>query len=110
MVKVEPFFIKERSIPEQDHYFFAYKVTIHNTSDEMIKIQKRRYKIRDGKGKEKEVEGTGVVGQTPEIAPNETFTYTSYCPLETSTGNQRGYYTTECGKEIEFPLTFFRSI
>ena len=92
IVKSTPFLSRERTIPEKDHYFYMYRITITNKGQEKVKLLKRRFKIRNGKGSQKEVEGLGVVGQNPTLAPNESFSYTSYCPLDTPTGNMRGSF------------------
>lgn len=110
-VEVTPEYVTERSMPEQDHYFYAYKVTITNRSNNTIQIKRRHYIIRDGKGATREIEGRGVVGQNPIITPNQSFSFTGYCPLSTSTGNMRGEYvveTTNDSYSIKFPLVFFR--
>ena len=36
--------------------------------------------------------GEGVVGQTPEIRPNESYSYQSACPLATPRGSFGGWY------------------
>ncbi len=74
-------------------YMFAYKIQITNKAHPTtIKLVSRRWEITDAKGRVKVVEGTGVIGQQPELAPGETFTYQSVCPLETSTGRMRGQF------------------
>ncbi len=39
-----------------------------------------------------EVKGPGVVGEQPILAPGETFSYTSGCPLTTPSGIMVGAY------------------
>lgn len=113
LVEVQPFYIEERSIPEQDHYFYAYKVKISNRGLVKCQLQRRHWLIRNGKGAQKEVEGVGVVGETPEIEPNESYTYTSFCPLDTPTGNMRGnfLFTNDYNEKfsVMVPLFFFRT-
>ncbi|MBI3578290.1 MAG: ApaG domain, partial [Ignavibacteriales bacterium] len=43
-------------------------------------------------GRLEEVEGEGVIGKQPVIAPGEYHEYNSYCILETMEGNMEGTY------------------
>ena len=52
----------------------------------------------DGNGKVLQVQGEGVVGETPYIKPGETFEYTSGTPLKTSSGIMQGYYSMKGSK------------
>lgn len=112
LVEAQPFYLHERSIPEQDHYFYAYKIKVTNLSDEPFQLQRRHWLIRNGKGAQREVEGLGVVGETPEILPHESYSYTSFCPLDTPTGNMRGSFLLENKDGEKFtvavPLFFLR--
>ena len=36
--------------------------------------------------------GEGVIGETPVLAPGQSFTYTSACPLKTQLGTMHGSY------------------
>ena len=38
------------------------------------------------------MDGAGVVGYFPELKPGDTFTYTSYCPINTEWGTMEGYF------------------
>lgn len=44
-----------------------------------------------------EVEGEGVVGEQPLIAPGASFDYVSGCPLSTPEGSMVGSYMMEMG-------------
>jgi len=52
----------------------------------------RSWKIVDGRGTVHEVQGEGVVGETPLIAPGGSFDYVSGCPLDTPSGSMSGSY------------------
>ena len=52
----------------------------------------RHWVIVDGTGQTEEVEGPGVIGQQPIIAPGSMFEYESFCPLSTPTGSMHGSY------------------
>ena len=76
-VSVETFYVEEQSQPELDKFVFAYSVTIKNHSLCSAKLLSRYWLITDANGKEVEVQGEGVVGETPDIAPGESYKYTS---------------------------------
>lgn len=111
-IEVSPSYVKERSNPEQKQYFYAYKIKITNHSDKGIKVIHRHWKIKDGNGKAYDVQGSGVIGEQPMIAPNDSYEYTSFCPLHSPFGNMRGKYQVmdEFGNRfwVSVPLFFFR--
>jgi ApaG protein len=43
-------------------------------------------------GKVEEVQGPGVIGKQPTLAPGQSFEYTSGCPLTTPFGAMHGTY------------------
>lgn len=108
-IEVEPSFVKEQSKPEEGYYFFAYRVQITNLGETPVKLISRHWIIRDGLGREEEVKGAGVVGEQPLLEKNLTYTYTSFCPLPTPTGNMRGWYFLEDnrGKEVKAKIPVF---
>ena len=91
-IEVRSAFVPERSNPNDSYYFFAYEVTITNEGDEPARLLTRHWIITDGGGNVDEVVGEGVVGETPYLAPGESFSYTSFCPLRTETGTMHGTY------------------
>ena len=64
--------------PEDKPHPFVYFITITNKSTERIRITARKWIVREQNGEIVVVEGDGVVGQTPELNPGETFSYNSY--------------------------------
>lgn len=92
-VHVESFYVADRSAPQLNAYFFAYKIRITNEGDAWAALVSRHWLITDGNGLTSEVNGEGVVGETPELEPGESFEYTSACPLATRVGFMRGTYT-----------------
>ena len=91
-VEVESQYAPEQSQPFQNQWFFHYTVRITNEGDETVQLLSRHWTIIDATGHAKEVEGPGVVGEQPVLAPGESFHYTSGCDLNTSTGIMRGTY------------------
>ena len=105
-----PRYLAERSSPEDDHYVFAYTITITNRGDERVTLISRRWLITDANGKRVEVEGSGVVGEQPAIDAGSDYTYTSGVSLETPVGVMEGFYTLrrDDGSEFEAPIPAFR--
>lgn len=94
-VTVKPTYLDEQSDPGGDHYVWAYQVTIRNGGAKAIQLRSRYWKITDENGVVKEVEGEGVVGEQPMLAPGESFEYTSGTPLPTPGGIMVGAYRME---------------
>ncbi len=91
-VTVLPRFLADQSRPEESRFFWAYQVEISNLGSTPVQLVSRHWKITDAHGRLHEVRGPGVIGEQPVIAPGESFTYTSGCPLETSQGFMAGSY------------------
>lgn len=81
-----------RSNPQHEEWFFLYTITITNEGTEAAQLLTRHWIITDGTGRIEEVRGPGVVGKQPVLAPGESFTYTSGCPLTTPFGVMEGTY------------------
>jgi ApaG protein len=103
-VSVEPFFLPERSEPDENRWFWAYRVTISNQSERQVKLLSRYWRIVDARGKVEEVRGPGVVGEQPELAPGDSYQYTSGCPLTTPSGIMQGHYTMTDGRGRTFDV------
>jgi ApaG protein len=82
----------ENSRPQQCEWVFQYTVRITNQGKDTVQLISRHWIITDGLEHVEEVEGPGVVGQQPVLAPGESFKYSSWCPLQTPTGMMRGVY------------------
>lgn len=112
LVEVDPQFVPEHSEPNESKYFFSYKVKITNQGTEPAQLLRRHWIIMDGKQKREDVEGPGVIGETPLFEPGASFEYTSFCPLPTPTGSMRGSYLMTNSKgetfKIKIPLFFLR--
>ncbi len=64
--------------PPERPYPFEYHITIHNESAEVVTIKGRKWVVSDEMGGRVVVEGDGVVGKFPCLAPGEKFSYHSY--------------------------------
>jgi ApaG protein len=91
-VDVESFFVPEQSDKMLSRYFFSYRVKISNLGQEAVKLVSRKWLIVDGFGHQEKVQGPGVIGQQPRLAPGDSFEYESFCPLPTATGTMSGTY------------------
>jgi ApaG protein len=91
-IKVKCQYVQSESSPEDNHYFFAYRISIKNLSEHPAQLMSRHWLITDGLGHVEEVEGPGVVGLQPKLNPGQEFEYESACPLRTSSGSMRGSY------------------
>lgn len=94
-IEVESRYEEERSSPAERYYFFSYRVRISNVGGETARLLSRVWVITDEDGEVQRVEGPGVVGETPTLAPGESFEYTSFCPLRTAFGTMEGHYVME---------------
>ncbi|WP_159951958.1 Co2+/Mg2+ efflux protein ApaG [Polaribacter septentrionalilitoris] len=75
------------------YYMFNYFISIENKSSETVKLTDRFWKIYDSLNQTEIVSGEGVVGQTPVLKPNDNYTYSSGCFLESNIGAMKGFYT-----------------
>lgn len=92
-VSVEVHYQPFQSKPQVAQFIFAYQVTIENVGAETVQLRRRYWFIQDSNGENREVEGAGVVGQTPVLAPGQIHRYNSWCPLRTAIGKMSGYFT-----------------
>jgi len=108
-IQVESSYIEEKSAPQDDYYFFSYHVRISNSGQETAQLISREWIITNSDGEVERVEGPGVVGEQPVLAPGEEFEYTSFCPLRTNVGSMHGAYTmrTTDGNTFEAQIAPF---
>jgi len=91
-VSVETFYQPEFSNPLQNEFMFAYQITIENNNNFPVQLLSRHWNIFDSNGSIREVEGEGVVGVQPVIAPGEFYQYMSGCNLRSEMGRMHGTY------------------
>ena len=94
-ISVETFYQSDYSNPGNNEFMFANRITIENHNSFSVKLDRRHWHIFDSNGEYREVEGEGVVGQQPIIAPSEQFQYVSGCNLKTEMGKMFGKYIME---------------
>lgn len=91
-IEVKTDFDFEQSNPLQFHYLFSYTILIVNLGEKSAKLVSRKWFIKDAKGEVRVVEGPGVIGQTPNFKPGESFEYSSFSPLPTMKGEMWGHF------------------
>ena len=108
-VKVESFYMENHSLPEENHYVFAYRIRLKNLSQRTVKLLRRHWIITDSNGDINEVQGEGVVGDQPVLEPDQEYEYTSGSQLKSPVGTMQGSYqmTTTDGEEFEIIIPCF---
>ena len=94
-ISIRPDYQEQYSNPIQEKYIYAYYVTIRNTGQATVQLLRRHWFIYDTGNRLREVEGEGVIGQTPVIRPGESFEYNSWTEMNTTIGKMYGYYTMQ---------------
>ena len=109
-VHVQSQYVASQSSPDEDRYVFAYTITIRNLGRSSVQLLGRYWLITNGNGRETEVQGEGVVGEQPFIAPGNEFQYTSGAVIETPMGTMQGHYVMvdEQGDTFHVEIPVFR--
>lgn len=109
-VHVQSQYVASQSSPDDDRYVFAYTITIRNLGRSSVQLLGRYWLITNGNGRETEVQGEGVVGEQPLIAPGNEFQYTSGAVIETPMGTMQGHYVMvdEQGDPFHVEIPVFR--
>lgn len=108
-IAVTPTFLGDQSDPSEARYLWAYHITIENQGREAVQLLTRHWHITDARGRVREVEGPGVIGQQPVILPGRKHEYSSGVPLETPSGFMTGTYhmKSAAGEEFEVKIPLF---
>lgn len=96
--------------PEDRPHPFVYFINIRNDSGEGVQIRGRKWLVReDGTDEVIVVEGDGVVGQMPKLAPGEVFSYNSY-HVARGNGSAEGAFfgQTDSGRKIYVRIPSFK--
>lgn len=91
-VTVRPAYLDGQSDVIERRFVFAYFVRVENHGADEVQLLRRHWVITDSEGHVQEVEGDGVIGQQPVIAPGEAHEYHSFCVLRTFEGSMEGTY------------------
>ena len=108
-VTVETFYLDDQSMPDDNHFVWAYHIRIENNGRDTVQLISRSWHITDSNGNVQEVTGDGVVGEQPVLGPGEAFEYTSGTPLPTSSGIMVGAYhmVSETGERFDVEVPAF---
>jgi ApaG protein len=101
-VRVEPAYSLAESDPAEDTFVFTYRIEMENEGSVPARLLFRHWRIHDSAGEDTEVEGEGVVGQQPSLAPGGAHRYRSFCVLRSPAGYMEGYYTFERPDGVRF--------
>lgn len=91
-ISVTTIFRKDLSDAENHEYYFNYIIEIENQNSFEIQLISRHWKIVDSMQPIRIVEGDGVVGEQPRLAPGEVYNYSSGCDLVSDIGYMEGHY------------------
>ena len=102
-------YLPDQSDPGEQRFAFAYTITIRNAGEATATLLRRHWLIPDANGHEEIVDGDGVIGHQPTLAPGEVFEYTSGAVLRTPVGAMEGHYGmhAEDGTEFQAPIPVF---
>ena len=74
------------------YFSFSYSITIENQSNDSVQLISRYWNIFDSLNNLEVIEGEGVVGKKPILAPKKSYTYSSYGNLTSSIGSMKGFF------------------
>ena len=102
-------YLSEQSDASADRYVFAYTITIRNVGTVSAQLVSRHWIITDANRQVQEVRGLGVVGAQPNLAPGESYEYTSGTAIGTPVGMMRGSYQMVAadGTKFDAPIPEF---
>lgn len=112
-VSVETEYLAAHSNPREGKFIFGYHITIENGSSHRVQLMRRHWVIVDSNGTTREVEGEGVVGLQPTLAPGEVHGYSSFCNLDTEMGRMAGTYLMtrlDDGSSFEAAIPEFKMV
>jgi ApaG protein len=91
-ITARPAYVAGRSNPGAGHFVFSYRIRIENIGAPAARLLTRRWLIHDEGAPDTVVEGDGVVGEQPRIAPGTAHEYSSTCVLTSPVGWMEGSY------------------
>ncbi len=109
-VQVNVQYVADHSTPER--HLFMYVIHIENRSDLTWQLLARHWDIMAATGRVTHVDGEGVVGEQPVLAPGGTFLYDSFVTLEAAPGHMGGHYLMQdaWGLQVHVPIPTFALI
>ena len=90
-ISADPVYAPSHSQPPLRHVF-VYFIRIENIGGDSAQLFWRHWRIHDSVAGDQEVEGEGVVGESPVLAPGDVHEYQSFCSLVGRSGHMEGFY------------------
>lgn len=91
-ITVTTSFQSELTRLDKNLFFFNYAIRIENLSDKRVQLINRYWRIVDSLAPTRIIEGEGVIGEQPTLAPGGVHEYTSGCDLSSALGYMEGHY------------------
>lgn len=91
-ITVRPIYLDAPSNFFKKEFAFGYSVQIRNDGRDEVQLLRRHWIIEEENGRMQDVEGKGVIGEQPVIAPGETHQYASSCVINSFGGAMEGTY------------------
>lgn len=101
-IRVDSQYLADQSRPDDEHFVFAYTVTVRNLGDTPAQLLARHWIITDSNGRTEQVRGEGVVGEQPWVQPGDGFQYRSGAVLKTAVGTMHGSYHMQTADGTRF--------
>ncbi len=92
-IHVQTWYRSDLSNPEENQYFYNYRIQIENKGNEPIQLLHRHWMVEQLIYGIQHVDGPGVVGEQPLIEPGALFKYVSGCEFWMPIGQMSGFYT-----------------
>lgn len=92
-VRVQSRYSLAESSPAEGTFVFSYHVSLANEGPTAAQLLFRHWHIHDSAAGDSVVDGEGVIGQQPFLAPGAAHEYSSYCVLQSPVGYMEGFYT-----------------
>lgn len=100
---------QDAALPPDRPHAFIYFLTLHNESPRTVTFIARKWVVRQPDGQHFIVEGDGIVGHTPTLAPGETFSYNSFHLLSRSATARGSFHGVDAdGNHISVAIPVFR--
>lgn len=112
-IKVSTQFRPDLSQVNVGSFFFNYRVEIENHNNFPVKLLSRNWYIFDSLNDAEYVSGEGVIGEQPELKPEEQYHYTSGAELFSEVGHMKGFYVFQdlkTGREFEVNIPLFELV
>ena len=109
-VSVRPMYLESESNILSRKFVYAYFITIENLGAGTVQLLRRHWFITHDTGKVEEIEGEGVIGKQPFIAPGNRHEYNSFCILESMEGFMEGTYLMKRTDNTTFTINIPRFV